>query len=67
MGPALGFAPGPFVSLIGAPAVTSGVNVAAGVTATAGASGAKLAALLAKFDADNSALPCPERSVGVVR
>ncbi len=40
------------------PAVTSGV------TATAGALGAKLAVLLAKSDGNIAALPCPERTVG---
>ncbi len=61
---ALGFAPGPFVSPMGAPAVTSGATAAAGVTATAGALGAQLAALLAKFCTENAALPCPGKTVG---
>ncbi len=46
-------------STMGVPAVTSGA------TATAGASGANLAELLAKSGGKTAALPCPERTVGV--
>ena len=55
----LGFAPDTFKSSMDVPAVTSGV------TATAGAWGAKLAELLAKSGGKIAALPCPERTVGV--
>ena len=57
---ALGFAPGPFVSSMGISAVTSGV-----VAAAAGASDAGLSVPLAKFGAENAALPCPDRTMGV--
>ena len=63
---ALGFAPGLFISSVGAPAATSGVTAAAGVTATAGAPGAKLAMLLAKSGSENAVLPCPDKTAGVV-
>ncbi len=63
---ALGFAPGLFISSLGASATTSGVTVAAGVTATAGAPLAKLAVLLPKSGSGNAVLPCPERTVGVL-
>ena len=63
---ALGFAPGLFISSVGAPAATSGVTAAAGVTATAGAPAAKLAMLLAKSGSENVALPCPDKTAGVV-
>ncbi len=46
-------------SMMGVPAVTSGA------TATAGASGAKLAELLAKSRGKTAALPCLDRTVGV--
>ena len=55
----LGLAPDTFKSSMDVPAVTSGV------TATAGAAGAKLAELLAKSGGKIAALPCPERTVGV--
>jgi hypothetical protein len=55
----LGFAPDTFNSSRDIPAVTSGV------TATAGASGAKLAVLLAKSGGKIVALPCPEGTVGL--
>ncbi len=55
----LGFAPDTSNSSRGVPAVTSGA------TATAGASGAKLAELLAKSGGKTAAFPCPERTVGV--
>ncbi len=56
----LGFAPDTFhSSTMGVPAVTSGA------TATVGASGAKLAELLAKSGGKTVALPCPERTAGV--
>ena len=57
---ALGFAPGPFVSSMGISAVTSGV-----VAAAAGASDAELSVPLVKFGAENAALPCPDRTMGV--
>ncbi len=55
----LGFAPEAFNSLMGVPVVTSGA------TATAGASGAKLAEMLAKSGGKTAALPCPEMTVVV--
>ncbi len=55
----VGFAPDTSNSSRDVPVVTSGV------TATAGASGAKLALLLAKSGGKIAALPCPERIVGV--
>jgi hypothetical protein len=57
---ALGFAPGPFVSSMGISAVTSGV-----VAAAAGASDIGTSAPLAKLGAENAALPCPDRTMGV--
>ncbi len=58
---ALGFAPGPFVSSMGSSAVTSGV-----VAAAAGASDVGMSAPLTKFGAKNAALPCPDRTMGVM-
>ena len=56
---ALGFAPGPFISSMGGSAVTSGAPAAAG------ASDAELSVPLVKFGAENAALPCPGRTVGL--
>jgi hypothetical protein len=57
---ALGFALGPFVSSMGTSAVTSRF-----VAAAAGASDAGLSVPLARFGAENAALPCPGRTVGL--